>query len=282
MSRRQSHTKHDCRPYSTALKKLANRNRRKQYVPARIAPCGVKTPAATRPCNMPFLRVDGTRYTSLMSSAYVNDFHITSKCIHRSSTINRWNGKSVANACFLNPPLGVNPFTPKSDQCQIFPAASPEILHHTVWRTWLSWLTSIQDCHTTNSHYITENFLFKRLGICTFWTWERKVYRFEFACSWSDGDCSNCWIHPAGSGDGPALSSGSDKQTTMPISPTKRGEPTWRRTHVRGVSLHEAYMKKGSSLITKSKASLHPAWGFKRCLYVKLSDLHGVRSGGDL
>ena len=31
----------------------------------------------------------------------------------------------------------VNPFTPKSDQCQISPAASPIILHHTVWRTWL-------------------------------------------------------------------------------------------------------------------------------------------------
>ena len=29
----------------------------------------------------------------------------------------------------------INPFTPKSDQCQISPAASPEILHHTVWRT---------------------------------------------------------------------------------------------------------------------------------------------------
>ena len=30
-----------------------------------------------------------------------------------------------------------NPFTPESDQFQISPAASPEILHHTVWRTWL-------------------------------------------------------------------------------------------------------------------------------------------------
>ena len=30
-----------------------------------------------------------------------------------------------------------NPFTPESDQCQISPAASPEILHHTVRRTWL-------------------------------------------------------------------------------------------------------------------------------------------------
>ena len=34
-------------------------------------------------------------------------------------------------------PWVFKPFTPKSDQCQISPAASPEILHHTVWRTWL-------------------------------------------------------------------------------------------------------------------------------------------------
>ena len=30
-----------------------------------------------------------------------------------------------------------NPFTPNSDQFQISPAASPEILHHAVWRIWL-------------------------------------------------------------------------------------------------------------------------------------------------
>ena len=30
----------------------------------------------------------------------------------------------------------LNPFAPKSDQCQISPAASPEMLHHTVWRLW--------------------------------------------------------------------------------------------------------------------------------------------------
>ena len=33
--------------------------------------------------------------------------------------------------------LSVNPFTPESDQCQNSPAASQEIWHHTVWRTWL-------------------------------------------------------------------------------------------------------------------------------------------------
>ena len=31
----------------------------------------------------------------------------------------------------------INPFTPESDQCQISPPAPPEILHHTVRRTWL-------------------------------------------------------------------------------------------------------------------------------------------------
>ena len=31
-----------------------------------------------------------------------------------------------------------NPFTPKWDQFQISPAASPEILHDTVWTTWVS------------------------------------------------------------------------------------------------------------------------------------------------
>ena len=30
-----------------------------------------------------------------------------------------------------------NPFTPKSDQFQLSPAASPDILHHTGGRTWL-------------------------------------------------------------------------------------------------------------------------------------------------
>ena len=33
--------------------------------------------------------------------------------------------------------LSLNPFTPESDQSQISPPAPPEILHHTVRRTWL-------------------------------------------------------------------------------------------------------------------------------------------------
>ena len=46
---------------------------------------------------------------------------------------------AIASWNFLQqvPSLTFNPFTPKSDQFQIFPPASPEILHRTVWRTWL-------------------------------------------------------------------------------------------------------------------------------------------------
>ena len=53
--------------------------------------------------------------------------------------------------------LVVSPFTPKSDQFQISPAASPEILHHTVWRTWLFIAYSDERC-ATNSHYHTFTF----------------------------------------------------------------------------------------------------------------------------
>ena len=42
--------------------------------------------------------------------------------------------KAFKGEIFENP---VKPFTPNSDQFKICPAASPEILHHTVWRTWL-------------------------------------------------------------------------------------------------------------------------------------------------
>ena len=67
----------------------------------------------------------------------------------------------------------LNTFTPKSDQCQISPAASPEILHHTVWRTWLFKAYSDERrlyYQISQPHlYIL---LFERLGEWTFWTWE--------------------------------------------------------------------------------------------------------------
>ena len=50
-----------------------------------------------------------------------------------------------------------NPFTPKSDQFKICPAASPEIKHHTVWRTWLCIANSderwLYDCQFSLPHF---------------------------------------------------------------------------------------------------------------------------------
>ena len=42
-----------------------------------------------------------------------------------------------ASVMIVMPYASVYPFTPKSDQFRISPAASPEIWHQTVWRTWL-------------------------------------------------------------------------------------------------------------------------------------------------
>ena len=69
----------------------------------------------------------------------------------------------------------INPFTPKSDQYQISPAALPEILCHTVWRTWpfialLRWKMIITPILTTSLIRVSLG----RLGECTFWTWEWK------------------------------------------------------------------------------------------------------------
>ena len=41
------------------------------------------------------------------------------------------------NSHYFTNTLLFDPFTPKNDQFRISPAASPVILHHTVWRTWL-------------------------------------------------------------------------------------------------------------------------------------------------
>ena len=56
------------------------------------------------------------------------------------SVINSWTVRTQtfeAAMILITVMPALNPFTPESDQCQISPAASPEILHHTVRRTWL-------------------------------------------------------------------------------------------------------------------------------------------------
>ena len=73
-------------------------------------------------------------------------------------------------------------------------AASPAILHHTVWRTWLFIAYSDENDYTKNSHYLTYTSPFIRLGECTSWILEWKTgpwkMTFNFHCKsnkWADG-----------------------------------------------------------------------------------------------
>ena len=86
----------------------------------------------------------------------------------------------------------INPFTPKSDQFQISPAGSPEILHHTVWRTWLfilllpGWKIALPILTTSLKHFFFkgwENLLFERGS--------GRVKREAFREMWG-GFLSNC------------------------------------------------------------------------------------------
>ena len=72
--------------------------------------------------------------------------------------------------------LLINPFTPKSDQVQISPAAFQVILHRTVWRTWLfiaysDWKMIILPILTTPLIHFSlkgwENVLFELGSICS-------------------------------------------------------------------------------------------------------------------
>ena len=58
----------------------------------------------------------------------------------------------------------INPFTPKSDQVQMSPAASPVILHHSVDNLASHSLLRLKDDYCTNSHYLIYTFLFKKVG----------------------------------------------------------------------------------------------------------------------
>ena len=44
----------------------------------------------------------------------------------------------TTNSHYLTYTFLINPFTPRTDQCQIHPTASAKLLHHTVWRVFHS------------------------------------------------------------------------------------------------------------------------------------------------
>ena len=83
-------------------------------------------------------------------------------------------GHVAKNALFLIPcgPHLVNRLT--SDQFQTSPAASPEILHHTVWKIWLFIAYSDERWLYYQFSLPHSQIYLQRLGKCTLWTWEWK------------------------------------------------------------------------------------------------------------
>ena len=66
----------------------------------------------------------------------------------------------------------INPFTPKSDQCQISPAASQETTLHSMKSLAFHSLLSWQIINYQFSLHHVYAFVFKRLGECTLWACE--------------------------------------------------------------------------------------------------------------
>ena len=108
------------------------------------------------------------------------DDDATSRCNNKEYELHRIPLPSVASATVslsirhIRPTPStkvaiLNPFTPKSDQFQISPAALQEILHHTVWRTWL---TQMKDDYTANS-LTTSPIQFSIKG------WENVIFELE-------------------------------------------------------------------------------------------------------
>ena len=60
---------------------------------------------------------------------------IEARVVHQSN--NEFIERIHGTVSYVTYRFQFKPFTPESNQCQIYPAASPEILHHTVRRTWL-------------------------------------------------------------------------------------------------------------------------------------------------
>ena len=67
-----------------------------------------------------------------------------------------------------------SPFTPKSDQFQIYPRTSLEILTSRSMRNLAFHSLEMKDGYIANSHYPSYTFLFGWIGECAFWTWGLK------------------------------------------------------------------------------------------------------------
>ena len=187
----------------------------------------------------------------------------------------------------------INPFTPGSDQFQISLTASPEILHHTLWRTWLFPGYSERSLYTSNFSLPHSYISPKRLGERTFWNWERKVewshivtvciYFFRFQAflqrrmtrKWSGQSSKEFLIMPTE--PSPVPTTGDRSQVSWP----HRSSPTfWRALACwRAGSITRAWAKRQvrTTLMACSQALL---WGLLRGGMSKVEHHLGEMGGG--
>ena len=116
---------------------------RPRIVHVRVAPVGEKT-------NL-FAQITVRMHTEQVMYSSEMEYKIQQFQDEHMSTL--WSGQ-LSRLRTLHGTV-YNPFTPESDQCQISPAASGEIVHYTVWRTWLF---TAYSAYTTNSCYFTYMF----------------------------------------------------------------------------------------------------------------------------
>ena len=100
---------------------------------------GVQPPLVESPARLPVqMYCGGSRPTSSRyMAAGIVFILICAQKTHTTSVGHSRENEGRESGREFQQRLNVNPFTPRSDQCQIPPAALPEILHRAVWRTWV-------------------------------------------------------------------------------------------------------------------------------------------------
>ena len=89
---------------------------------------------------------------------------------HTSSQHLLFTKVSIKTRYFNSVRIEINPFTPKSDQFQSPPAASSEMLHHTVWKTRLFIAYSDERWLYYQFALLTYTVIFRRLKkVCNLW-----------------------------------------------------------------------------------------------------------------
>ena len=124
----------------------------------------------------------------------------------------------------------------------------------------------MKDGYTTNSHYLTYTFLFKRSGECTFWTWEWTCVWYLFQWRWWRAFYPMPYLDKAPTRKAPKWTTAS-QNAAWPLSVAFRGRPS----SVAG-SCSAGEFGVWSSTSTLTGSSCLWFWSAAWCWWVQSSD----------